>query len=50
MGIIEQTTGRAMNGLVCLAIALLFAAVCSTRLRHGNEQRADDKRRVMSNA
>ncbi|SAK44979.1 major facilitator transporter [Caballeronia pedi] len=50
MGIIEQTTGRAMNGLVCLAIALLIAAVCSTRLRHGNEQRADDKRRVMSNA
>ncbi|WP_250516558.1 MFS transporter [Caballeronia sp. INDeC2] len=50
MGIIEQTTGRAMNGLVCLAIALLIAAVCSTRLRHGNEDRADDKRRVMSNA
>ncbi|KXU83607.1 hypothetical protein CR51_42465 [Caballeronia megalochromosomata] len=50
MGIIEQTTGRAMNGLVCLAIALLFAAVCSTRLRHGNEERADDKRGVMSNA
>ncbi|WP_250490620.1 MFS transporter [Caballeronia sp. INML2] len=50
MGIIEQTTGRAMNGLVCLAIALLFAAVCSTRLRHGNEDRADDQRGVMSNA
>jgi MFS family permease len=50
MGIIEQTTGRAMNGLVCLAIALLFAAVCSTRLRHGNEDCADDKRGVMSNA
>ncbi|SAK62017.1 major facilitator transporter [Caballeronia glebae] len=50
MGIIEQTTGRAMNGLVCLAVALLIAAVCSTRLRHGNEERADDKRGVMSNA
>ncbi|WP_321800980.1 MFS transporter [Caballeronia sp. J97] len=50
MGIIEQTTGRAMNGLVCLAVALLIAAVCSTRLRHGNEQRAEDKRGVMSNA
>jgi MFS family permease len=50
MGIIEQTTGRAMNGLVCLAIALLIAAVCSTRLRHGNEDCADDKRGVMSNA
>ena len=50
MGIIEQTTGRAMNGLVCLAVALLFAAVCSTRLRHGNEDCADDKRGVMSNA
>ena len=50
MGIIEQTTGRAMNGLVCLAVALLIAAVCSARLRHGNEQRADDKRGVMSNA
>jgi sugar phosphate permease len=50
MGIIEQTTGRAMNGLVCLAVALLIAAVCSTRLRHGNEERAEDKRGVMSNA
>lgn len=50
MGIIEQTTGRAMNGLVCLAVALLIAAVCSARLRHGNEERADEKRRVMSNA
>ncbi|SAL44966.1 major facilitator transporter [Caballeronia peredens] len=50
MGIIEQTTGRAMNGLVCLAVALLVAAACSVRLRHGNERPADDKRRVMSNA
>ncbi|WP_235024777.1 MFS transporter [Caballeronia arvi] len=50
MGIIEQTTGHAMNGLLCLAVALLIAAVCSARLRHGNEERADAKRGVMSNA
>jgi nitrate/nitrite transporter NarK len=39
MGLIEQSTGRAMNGLVALAVALVIAAVCSLRLRHGAEDR-----------
>ncbi|SAL35113.1 MFS transporter [Caballeronia humi] len=39
MGLIEQSTGRAMNGLVALAVALVIAAVCSLRLRHGAEER-----------
>jgi hypothetical protein len=28
-----------MNGLVALAVALVIAAVCSLRLRHGAEER-----------
>jgi nitrate/nitrite transporter NarK len=39
MGLIEQSTGRAMNGLVLLAAALVVAAICSLRLRHGAEDR-----------
>jgi cyanate permease len=38
MGLIEQSTGNAMNGLVILAGALVLAAVCSLALRHGNEE------------
>ncbi|SAL72151.1 MFS transporter [Caballeronia telluris] len=40
MGMIEQSTGRAMNGLILLAAALLVAALVSVRLRHGAEERA----------
>lgn len=39
MGLIEQSTGSAMNGLVILAGALLLAAACSLALRHGSEER-----------
>jgi MFS family permease len=39
MGLIEQSTGNPMNGLVILAGALFIAAVCSLRLRHGTEER-----------
>lgn len=39
MGFIEQTTGNPMNGLIILAGALFIAALCSTRLRHGPEDR-----------
>jgi uncharacterized membrane protein YkgB len=39
MGLIEQSTGNAMNGLVILAGALVLAAGCSLALRHGNEER-----------
>jgi MFS family permease len=37
MGLIEQSTGNPMNGLVILAGALFIAALCSLRLRHGTE-------------
>jgi nitrate/nitrite transporter NarK len=40
MGMIEQSTGRAMNGLILLAAALVVAALVSVRLRHGSEERA----------
>jgi MFS family permease len=39
MGLIEQSTGSATNGLVVLAVALIIAAACSLRLRHGDEDR-----------
>jgi MFS family permease len=39
MGVVEQTTGKAINGLLFLAAALFVAAVCSARLRHGSEAR-----------
>ncbi|MDR5774040.1 MULTISPECIES: MFS transporter [unclassified Caballeronia] len=51
MGIIEQSTGKAMNGLVCLAVALIVAAICSVRLRHGHETRkTSDADRRATNA
>ncbi len=40
MGLIEQSIGNPMNGLVILAGALFIAALCSMRLRHGTEDRA----------
>jgi predicted MFS family arabinose efflux permease len=39
MGIVEQTTGKALNGLLLMAGALLVAAACSVRLRHGSERK-----------
>ncbi|MBK3810076.1 MFS transporter [Paraburkholderia nemoris] len=39
MGIVEQTTGKAINGLLLMAGALVFAAVCAIRLRHGSERK-----------
>src|SRR5262245_3499969 len=44
MGRIEQLTGRSTNGLVLLAGTLVFAAGCSTFLRHGNEHCASRAR------
>ncbi|WP_321893730.1 MFS transporter [Paraburkholderia tropica] len=37
IGMVEYTTGKAINGLGFLAIALVVGAVFSRRLRHGNE-------------
>ena len=37
MGVIEQTTGTTSNGLVIIAVLLVFASIVSTRLRQGYE-------------
>lgn len=41
IGMVEQTTGKAINGLGFLAMALVIGAVFSRRLRHGNETAED---------
>ena len=38
MGVVEQTTGTTSNGLVIIAVLLVFAAIVSTRLRQGSER------------
>jgi len=38
MGIVEQTTGKARNGLLLVASVLVVAAVCAVRLRHASER------------
>ncbi|HEX8594425.1 MAG TPA: MFS transporter [Pseudomonas sp.] len=40
MGLIEQSTGNAMNGMKVIAFVLLVAALAATRLRQGHEQNA----------
>ena len=40
MGLIEQSTGNAMNGMKVIAVVLVVAALAATRLRQGQEQRA----------
>jgi len=39
MGLIEQSTGTATNGLRVMAVLLVVAAVAALRLRQGHEQR-----------
>nr|BFD40260.1 MFS transporter [Pseudomonas sp. FFPRI_1] len=39
MGVIEMSTGDAMNGLKVIALVLLIAAVAALRLRQGQEDR-----------
>lgn len=38
MGIVEQTTGKARNGLLLVASVLVVAAICAVRLRHASER------------
>lgn len=38
MGLIEQSTGNAMNGMKVIAFVLLVAALVATRLKQGQEQ------------
>lgn len=40
MGLIEQSTGNAMNGMKVIALVLVVAALAATRLRQGQEQPA----------
>lgn len=40
MGLIEQSTGNATNGLRVMAVVLVIAAVAALRLRQGHEVRA----------
>ncbi|SAL85154.1 major facilitator transporter [Caballeronia terrestris] len=42
MGIVEQTTGKAINGLLLMAGVIVLAAVCAVRLRHGSERHPRD--------
>jgi MFS family permease len=42
MGIVEQTTGKAINGLLLMAGVIVLAAVCAVRLRHGSERNPGD--------
>jgi hypothetical protein len=42
MGIVEQTTGKAINGLLLMAGVIVLAAVCAVRLRHGSERNSRD--------
>ena len=37
MGVIEQSTGNAMNGLKVIALVLVVAALAALRLRMGHE-------------
>ena len=39
MGLIEQSTGNALNGMKVIAVVLLAAALAATRLRQGHEQK-----------
>jgi len=38
MGMIEMSTGNAMNGLKVIAVVLVVAALAALRLRQGQEQ------------
>jgi len=38
MGLIEQSTGNAMNGMKVIAVVLVVAAIAALRLRQGHEQ------------
>ncbi|MCK8669021.1 MFS transporter [Pseudomonas azerbaijanoccidens] len=44
MGLIEQSTGNAMNGMKIVAIVLVLAALAALRLRQGHEHKVDKHR------
>ncbi|KAB0492353.1 MFS transporter [Pseudomonas psychrophila] len=44
MGLIEQSTGNAMDGMKIIAIVLVIAAIAAMRLRQGHERKVDKQR------
>ena len=49
MGMIEQSTGNAVNGLKFIAVVLVVAALAALRLRQGHERKST-KGGALSNA
>jgi len=43
MGLIEQSTGNAMNGMKVIAVVLVIAAIAASRLRQGQERKPAQK-------
>ncbi|MFJ3485529.1 MFS transporter [Pseudomonas sp. NPDC090202] len=43
MGLIEQSTGNAMNGMKVIAVVLVVAAIAALRLRQGHEREAREE-------
>jgi hypothetical protein len=43
MGLIEQSTGNAMNGMKVIAVVLVIAAIAASRLRQGQERKTAQK-------
>ena len=43
MGLIEQSTGNAMNGMKVIAVVLVIAALAAMRLRQGQERKVAEK-------
>jgi len=50
MGLIEQSTGNAMNGMKVIAVVLVIAAIAASRLRQGQERKPAQKQAVGATA
>ena len=50
MGLIEQSTGNAMNGMKVIAVVLVIAAIAASRLRQGQERKPAQKQAMGATA
>jgi MFS family permease len=50
MGLIEQSTGNAMNGMKVIAVVLVIAAIAASRLRQGQEREPAQKQAMGATA
>jgi MFS family permease len=50
MGLIEQSTGNAMNGIKVIAVVLVIAAIAASRLRQGQERKPAQKQAMGATA